>query len=98
MGSGISTVASCPIPDANRKFREKTLPTGQFDGIIPLADGGLLVASQLGKNVYRVSATGEITELAKEIPVPAAIGYDTKRNRLLIPQIALSSVTMVDLP
>lgn len=77
---------------------EKTLPTGQFDGIIPLADGGLLVASQLGKNVYRVSSTGEITELAKEIPVPAAIGYDSKRNRLLIPQIALSSVTMVDLP
>ena len=30
--------------------------------------------------------------------MPAAIGYDTKRNRLLIPQIALSSVTMVDLP
>ena len=34
---------------------------------------------------------------AKEIWVPAAIGYDTKRNRLLIPQIALSSVTMVEL-
>ena len=59
---------------------------------------GVLVASQLGKNVYRVSATGEITELAKEVPVPAAIGYDSKRHRLLIPQIALSSVTMVDLP
>ena len=83
---------------SGRLLREKTLPTGQFDGIIPLADGGLLIASQLGRNVYRVSSAGVITELAKEIPVPAAIGYDTKRNRLLIPQIALSSVTMVDLP
>jgi hypothetical protein len=30
--------------------------------------------------------------------VPAAIGYDTKRNRLLIPQIAAASITFVDLP
>ncbi len=69
-------------------LREKTMPTGQFDALIPLADGSLLVASQGGKNVYKMSASGEITEVAKEIAVPAAIGYDTKRNRLLIPQIA----------
>lgn len=79
-------------------IREKTMPTGQFDAIVPLADGSLLAASQGGKNVYRLSATGEVTEVAKEITVPAAIGYDTKRNRLLIPQIQAASITMVDLP
>jgi DNA-binding beta-propeller fold protein YncE len=79
-------------------LREKTIPTGQFDALVPLADGSLLIASQAGHNVYKMSASGEITEVAKEIPTPAAIGYDTKRNRLLIPQIALASVTMVDLP
>ena len=85
--------------DTNGKLlREKTMPTGQFDALVPLADGSLLVASQGGKNVYKMSAAGEITEVAKEIPVPAAIGYDTKRNRLLIPQIAAASITMVDLP
>jgi hypothetical protein len=83
---------------SGKLLREKTMPTGQFDALVPLADGSLLVASQGGKNVYKMSAAGEITEVAKEIPVPAAIGYDTKRNRLLIPQIAAASITMVDLP
>jgi sugar lactone lactonase YvrE len=85
--------------DASGKLlREKSMPTGQFDAIIPLANGGMLVASQGGRNVYRVTPSGEVTEVAKEIAVPAAIGYDTKRNRLLIPQIAAASITFVDLP
>lgn len=79
-------------------LREKTIPTGQFDALVPLTDGSLLIASQGGKNVYKMSAAGEITEVAKDIAIPAAIGYDTKRNRLLIPQIAPGTITMVDLP
>ena len=79
-------------------LREKTVPSGQFDALVPLADGSLLIASQGGKNIYKMSAAGEFTEVAKEIAIPAAIGYDTKRNRLLIPQIAAGSITMVDLP
>jgi len=81
-----------------RLLREMSLPTGQFDGIVPLADGGLLVASQIGRNVYKVTAKGEVSEVAKEFAVPAAIGHDTKRNRLLVPQIALGTITLVDLP
>ena len=85
--------------DTNGKLlREKSLPTGQFDAIIPLDNGGMLVASQGGRNVYRLTPSGDVTEVAKEIAVPGAIGYDTKRNRLLIPQIAAASITMVDLP
>ena len=85
--------------DANgRLLREKSMPTGQFDAIIPLADGGMLVASQAGRNIYKVTAAGDVSEVAKEIAVPGAIGYDTKRNRLMIPQIAAASITLVDLP
>lgn len=95
-GRGVNLVFRDPT---GKIVREQTLPTGQFDGIVPLANGDLLVSSQLGKNVYRVSAAaGPVVEVAKDITVPAAIGYDTKRNRLLIPQIALASITMVDLP
>ena len=36
--------------------------------------------------------------VASDITVPAAIGLDTKRNRLIIPQIAAASLTLVDLP
>ncbi len=84
---------------AGRILRERSLPTGRIDGIIPLADGGLLVASQDGHTVYHVAPdNGPITQAAKDIEVPAAIGYDAKRNRLIVPQIRAASLTFVDLP
>lgn len=79
-------------------LREVTLPTGRFDGIIPLEDGTLFVASQDGKNVYHLPLTGKPQVVAKDIAVPAAIGYDIGRRRLIIPQIVASSLTLVDLP
>ncbi|GGI67124.1 hypothetical protein GCM10007973_00300 [Polymorphobacter multimanifer] len=79
-------------------LREVTLPTGRMDGIIPLADGTLLVASQDGHGVYRVPPGGKAEMVAKDIPIPAAIGLDTKRNRLIIPQIVAATLTFVDLP
>ena len=84
---------------SGRILRERTLPTGRIDGIVALADGGLLVASQDGHAVYHVAPNnGAITQVAKDIEVPAAIGYDSKRNRLIVPQIKAASLTFVDLP
>lgn len=77
--------------------RELALPTGRIDGIVALDDGSLLVASQDGGNVYHVSAAGEATEVAGGIAVPAAIGFDTRRNRLVVPQISAASLTLFDL-
>lgn len=77
--------------------REQTLPTGQFDGIVLAPDGALLVASQLGRNVYRVPPDGPPTVVAEGIEVPAAIGLDTRRGRLLVPQIRAGSLTLFDL-
>lgn len=84
---------------AGRILRERSLPTGRIDGIVAMADGGLLVASQDGHAVYHVApGNGPITQVAKDIEIPAAIGYDTKRNRLIVPQIKAASLTFVDLP
>ncbi|HEX8302674.1 SMP-30/gluconolactonase/LRE family protein [Sphingomonas sp.] len=80
-----------------RVLRERTLPTGRFDGIIPLPDGRLLVASQDGKNVYRVPVTGKAEIVAGDIAVPAAIGWDSKRNRLLVPQIRAATLSIYQL-
>lgn len=95
-GRGVNLV----FRDASgRILRERTLPTGRIDGIVALADGGLLVASQEGHAVYHVAPNnGAITQVAKDIEVPAAIGYDSKRNRLIVPQIKAASLTFVDLP
>ncbi|MEX6634727.1 SMP-30/gluconolactonase/LRE family protein [Hyphococcus lacteus] len=77
---------------------KRRLPTGRIDGIVALADGSLLVASQNGHNVYHVPSNSEKTPVivADGIDVPAAIGFDTKRGRVLIPQIRKSSVTVVE--
>ncbi len=57
------------------------------------------MASQDGRNVYHVPAAGKLTVVASDITIPAAIGLGTpKRNRLIIPQIAAASPTLVDLP
>ena len=59
---------------------------------------GMLVASQLGRNVYRVDlATGAATAVAENIEIPAAIGFDTRRMRLLVPQIRAGSLSIYEL-
>jgi len=85
---------------AGQVVRERTLPTGRIDGIVALPDGDLLVASQDGHVVYRVPADPSEPPqvVARDIPIPAAIGADLGRRRLLIPQIAAASVTVIDLP
>lgn len=94
-GRGVNLVIRSP---QGRIVREVTLPTGQFDGIVVLPDGRLLVASQLGRNVYRVDlSTGATAIVAENIEVPAAIGYDTRRNRLLVPQIRAGSLSIYEL-
>ena len=84
--------------DASGNLLRETMPSGMFDAIVPLADSSLLIASQGGRNVYKMTAKGDVSEVAKEITVPGAIGYDSKRNRLLIPQTTAASITFVDLP
>jgi sugar lactone lactonase YvrE len=95
-GRGVNLVIRTP---QGRIVRELTLPTPQFDGIVTMPDGRLLVASQLGRNVYRVDiATGATMVVAENIEVPAAIGMDTRRNRLLVPQIRRASLSIYELP
>lgn len=93
-GRGVNLTIRTPDGEI---LREHTLPTGRFDGIVLLPDGDLLVASQDGHNVYRVTADGKASEVAKDFAVPAAIGFDSKRMRLLVPQIRAGTLTLVDL-
>jgi len=56
---------------------------GMFDGV-ELAHGALWVSSWADSSVYRY-ADGQGTNVIKGVPSPADIGYDAKRNRVLIP-------------
>jgi hypothetical protein len=46
----------------------------------------LLVSSWEGKAVYRGKAGGEFTAVFTELTAPADIGFDTRRNRVLVPR------------
>jgi len=69
-----------------------TLPTGLLDGIVPVK-GGFLVSSWVDFSnatagvIYFVGRDGTITQVAGGFQNASDIGYDTKRNRLLIPEL-----------
>jgi hypothetical protein len=57
---------------------------GQFDGVEITRDGAIWVTSWADSSVYRY-ANGQGTNAIKGVPSPADIGYDARRNRLLVP-------------
>jgi hypothetical protein len=73
-----------------------SLPGAQLDGVERLADGNLLVSSWETKTVYHVDVTnGQAHPLFTNIESPADIGYDSKRKRVLIPQLAKNRVLSI---
>lgn len=63
----------------------KTMPKGQLDGVIQTRSGALLISSWAASTVYRVDRRGRVTVAVANVPSPADIGYDTRRQRVLIP-------------
>jgi hypothetical protein len=75
-----------------------TLPAGQLDGILRLQDGSLLISSWEGKAIYRVSATGQVSTVFENIESPADIGWDSRRNRVLIPIFMGNAIDVREIP
>jgi hypothetical protein len=73
------------------------LPKAQLDGFVQLADGTLLISSWEGKAVYRGKVGGEFKPVLADMNSPAAIGYDSKRNRVLVPGMMDDRVLCVEL-
>lgn len=69
---------------------------GMFDGV-EMVHGALWVSSWADSSVYRYAA-GQGTNLIKGVPSPADIGYDAKRNRVLIPVFTGNRVEIWQLP
>jgi hypothetical protein len=69
---------------------------GGFDGV-EIARGKILVSSWTDSSVTRFDST-QGTKLITGIPSPADIGYDAKRNRVLIPVFTGNRVEVWQLP
>lgn len=71
--------------DGGRKGTVTQLPRGGLDGLIRLEDGSMLVSSWDGQAIYRGTPGGTFTPVVENLQSPADIGYDSRRNRVLIP-------------
>jgi sugar lactone lactonase YvrE len=81
--------------DAKGKMsKNQKLPKGQLDGIVILPGGDFLVSSWEGSEVFRGKPGGEWKAVVENVKSPADIGYDTKRNRVLIPIFQGNSVVL----
>jgi sugar lactone lactonase YvrE len=70
---------------SGKKTDIKKLPKGGLDGIVKTNDGRILVSSWEANQVFGAAPGEEFTVVTADAKSPADIGYDTKRNRVLIP-------------
>lgn len=81
--------------DGKRGPPEKA-PKGSLDGIIQTSKG-LLISSWEGKAVYLRAEDGSFTKVVEKLTSPADIGYDSKRNRVLVPLLTRGEFHIVPL-
>jgi sugar lactone lactonase YvrE len=70
---------------------------GKWDGVEALADGRILVSSWTDSTVHLI-ANGKDERLVRNVPAPADIGVDTKRQLVLVPLGVLSRVELRTIP
>lgn len=73
------------VTDEGKREASVTLPGGSLDGLAKTKDGNLLISSWQAQAVFQGKPTGTFTPLLANLPSPADIGYDAKRNRVLVP-------------
>jgi streptogramin lyase len=71
---------------------------GQLDGVVRVRDGTLLVSDWKRSAVYRLRPDGQPEIAVRDLPSPADIGYDARRNRLLVPLMTVNRVEAYALP
>ena len=69
----------------------RRLPKGQLDGVVVLQGQVLLVSSWAASAVYRVTGA-QSQAVVENVQSPADIGYDTRRDRVLIPLFMANQV------
>lgn len=69
----------------DNKVTLPTPPSGGLDGLLKLKDGRFVISSWGGSALYALNRDNTYTVLMDSIDAPADLGYDTKRNRILVP-------------
>jgi hypothetical protein len=80
------------VSDTGERSDVLKLPKGSLYGIVA-TNHGTLVSSWEGSAIYRLSG-GQTEEVVSGVDAPADIGYDSKRNRVLIPLFNADAVVI----
>jgi hypothetical protein len=86
------------LDESGKRANAQKLPKGMLDGVVALADGSFLVSSWEGSAVYRGKPGDDWSVVLSDLRAPADIGYDSKRNRILIPLAMDSAVEAMPAP
>lgn len=71
---------------------------GGYDGVEVLSNGNILVSSWTDSTVHVVHGGSHIMPLVRNVPAPADIGVDTKRNIVAIPRFNDGKVEYYRIP
>ena len=71
------------------------LPKGQIDGLLVAGDK-VYASSWEASGIYVGTPGGEFTLVYTDLAAPADIGWDSKRNRLLVPQFNDNALVVFD--
>jgi sugar lactone lactonase YvrE len=89
----VGEVAAMPADMSSRTVLRRG--SGQLDGVELLRDGTILFSSWADSSIHAL-ANGRDVQIIREVPVPADIGLDTRRQRLAIPLSMLGRVQLWD--
>ena len=79
-------------PDNNRKIVLPGAVDRALDGLVFTRDGGYLFSSWGDKAVHRVDSAGTTSRVLENVEAPAGIGYDARRDRVLVPLFTTNEV------
>jgi streptogramin lyase len=84
---------------ANGERRDvRRMPAGGLDGVEQIPGGAMLISSWGGSAVFRLAPDGQASVVVPNVPSPADIGYDSRRNRVLIPIFTRNRLVIQPLP
>jgi sugar lactone lactonase YvrE len=86
------------VDNTGKKEPGQKLPAGTLDGIVKLSDGTMLASSWAASAIFRGTPGGTFEAIIHDVKSPADIGYDTKRNVVLVPLFQADTVVLQKLP
>jgi hypothetical protein len=73
------------VTSAGKREPAVTIPSGSLDGVVRTKDGNLLISSWKAQAVFQGKPDGAFAPVIAGVTSPADLGYDAKRNRVLVP-------------